>query len=144
MTDKENDCVRSEVGDFASAFMRDFPEFSSFPRGRIEMVVLHAFDSVCPKRFGRETAYARQLYVAHTLAVLGSGISGDGTANGASPKGAIASKAVGSVSVSYDTGSASETDAGYWNATAYGRLYWQLLRRHRVMPRVVFGRSVFP
>ena len=140
-----DDCeCPAEVRDFSSAFTRDFPEFASFPRGRVVWAILRAFDSVCERLFGRETTYARQLYAAHLLTVLGSGISGDGTASGASPKGAIASKAVGSVSVSYDSATASESEAGYWNSTAYGRLYWQLLRRHRRMPRVVLCRSVFP
>ncbi len=37
--------------------------------------------------------------------------------------GPVASKSVGGLSKSMDTGMASEANAGHWNATQYGRLY---------------------
>jgi hypothetical protein len=42
--------------------------------------------------------------------------------------GVIAGKSVGDVSISYDTGSVLEMDAGHWNATLYGKRFIHLAR----------------
>jgi hypothetical protein len=57
----------------------------------------------------------QSLYVAHLLA-LNPGAGG-----------AVASKTVGSVSISYDTASSAYQNAGFFNQTNYGKQYWNLL-----------------
>ena len=66
------------------------------------------------------------LYVAHYLTIGGS-TEANAMGGGANPN-PFASKSVDGVSVSYDTSSAIETNAGFWNATAFGRELWQLMK----------------
>lgn len=64
--------------------------------------------------------HAMCLYTAHYL-----------TANksvGSSGLGIVSGKSVDGASVSYDTGTASEQGAGFWNLTSYGRELYQLMR----------------
>lgn len=72
-------------------------------------------------------AHVMGLYVAHYLTAQGSRAAGGEGAEGAS-LGVISSKSVDGASVSYDTGIAAESGAGFWNATPYGRELYQLLR----------------
>lgn len=72
-------------------------------------------------------AHVMGLYVAHYLTAQGSRAAGGDGAEGAS-LGVISSKSVDGASVSYDTGIAAESGAGFWNATPYGRELYQLLR----------------
>ena len=67
-----------------------------------------------------------ELYVAHYLTIGGS-TEANAMGVGANPN-PVASKSVDGVSVSYDTSSAIETNAGFWNATAFGRELWQLMK----------------
>lgn len=68
-----------------------------------------------------------QLVMAHqlTLAARNAAAAVAGGAPGA-VQGAAASKAVGGVSVSYDTTAGLLQDGGYWNLTTYGIQFWQL------------------
>ena len=123
-------------------FLEGFSELDSYPEARIRFFLDRATDAVPCGRFGKETDFGRCLHAAHHLVVLGTGMTED--ARAATPKGAVASKSVGSVSVSYDTGTGAETDAGFWNSTGYGRLYWQLMKKYRRLPTVVVGRAQWP
>ena len=42
--------------------------------------------------------------------------------------GIVSSKSVDGASVSFDTSTGAEQGAGFWNQTAYGREYWQLIQ----------------
>lgn len=66
------------------------------------------------------------LYAAHCLTAHGSAASG-GT-GGAGASGTVTSKSVDGASVSYDAGSASETGAGWWNLTPYGKELYRLMQ----------------
>lgn len=123
-------------------FITAFPEFGSVDESRATYFIELAEGAIPDGRFGKETDFGKGLYVAHYLSTLGSGANGEGS--GSTPKGVIASKAVGSVSISYDTGSTAESEAGFWNSTGYGRMYWQLLKRYRRLPTVVVGRAQWP
>lgn len=65
-------------------------------------------------------AHMTCLYVAHYLAAQAAGASGG--------LGIVSGKSVDGASVSYDTATASEQGAGFWNLTAYGRELYQLMR----------------
>jgi hypothetical protein len=128
-----------------SEFLSIFPEFEAAAVDRIGFFLENAQSAISERRFGKQTEYARALYAAHHLIVLGGFTGADGSQSVAQIQGgAVASKSVGSASVSYDTGALNETDAGYWNATAYGRLLWILMRQYRRMPFVAVGRAVCP
>lgn len=131
------------MSDIYADFIEAFPEFREAPESRVRMFLANASATVADGRFGAETMFGRFLHAAHHLAVLGSASEGD-RSTGGKVTGAIASKAVGSVSVSYDVAGSAETDAGYWNATGYGRLFWGLMRRYRRLPFVVTGRAEWP
>lgn len=72
--------------------------------------------------------HAKGLYVAHSLAMYGSmAVGGSGTGSMATgSSGVISSKSVDGASVSFDTGAVTSADAGFWNATPYGRELWGL------------------
>lgn len=70
-----------------------------------------------------------ELFVAHNLALeqraqaeASNGVPPGGT------QGPLSAKSVGPVSVSYDTASGIEVDAGHWNLTIYGTRFIRLLR----------------
>nr|DAV73181.1 MAG TPA: head to tail adaptor [Caudoviricetes sp.] len=123
-------------------FLTVFPEFESYGQGRCEYFLSQAINSVSDGRFGKETDYGRMLFAAHHLTILGSGE--DTSAKATELKRPIASKAVGSANVSYDTGTGTDAEAGEWNLTKYGRLFWALLKRYRRLPTIVVGRSTWP
>lgn len=123
-------------------FLTGFPEFESYGQGRCEYFLSQAINSIPDGRFGKETDYGRMLFAAHHLTILGSGE--DTSAKATELKRPIASKAVGSANVSYDTGTGTDAEAGEWNLTKYGRLFWALLKRYRRMPTIVTGRTSWP
>lgn len=123
-------------------FLSIFPEFESYGQGRCEYFLSQAINSVSDGRFGKETDYGRMLFAAHHLTILGSGE--DTSEKATELKRPIASKAVGSANVSYDTGTGTDAEAGEWNLTKYGRLFWALLKRYRRLPTVVVGRTTWP
>lgn len=68
------------------------------------------------------------LYTAHFLTAYGSQSAGGTGTSGGTGTGIVSSKGVDGASVSYDTSSSSESNAGFWNASSYGRELWQLMR----------------
>ena len=113
-------------------FRTDFPEFADASRYTPTMLTFWSGMGeklISSDRFGDLYTQAVELFTAHN-AVLAAG-NKSATASGALPGqagGVVASKAVGSVNVSYDTTAAMETNAGHWNQTTYGRQYIRLAR----------------
>lgn len=68
--------------------------------------------------------HAQCLYTAHFLSVQG----GSSALTKGAIGGIVSGKSVDGASVSYDTASSIERDAGFWNATGYGRELWQLMQ----------------
>lgn len=124
------------------AFLTFFPNFKDVPTDTLNAYLALVVKQVPDGRFRAETEYGRYLLVAHQLTV--NGLSGKEASAVGGVSGAIASKTVGSVSVSYDTGGSSETDAGFYNATIYGKQYYALMRKYRTMPFVAYGKSFKP
>ena len=109
-------------------FRASFPEFTDpvkFPDSQITYWSKVAECATSQKVFGCMYINMVYLYTAHTLSIAYKNqinpVPGDGL-------GLTSSKAVGSVSVGYDTGSVSEVGGGYWNETSYGREYLRLVR----------------
>lgn len=113
-------------------FRRDFPEFADatkFPTQQVEFWGGLASKLVSEPRFGSLYTESLELFTAHSLVLSAqsrTASAGGGAAGGNA--GAVASKAVGSVSVSFDTAGSLELNAGHWNQTTYGRQYIQLAR----------------
>lgn len=113
-------------------FRKDFPEFSDtakFPNQQIEFWGGMGEKLISADRFGTLYREAVELFTAHNIVL--SAPSRAAAATGGVPggnAGAVASKAVGSVNVSYDTASSMEANAGHWNQTTYGRQYIHLVR----------------
>ena len=113
-------------------FRTDFPEFADavrFPNGTITFWSGLGEKLNSQDRFGDMWVQAVELFTAHNL-VLAAGNVAASAAGGlpGGTAGAVKSKAVGSVIVSYDTAGSMEINAGHWNQTTYGRQYIHLVR----------------
>lgn len=115
-------------------FLDRFPEFSDkneYPLSKIEYRLKMAvkFCSNIPFYDEDTKKHVQGLHVAHFLAAGGpASASGSGAAPGAGSLGVVTGKSVDGASVSYDSTTAAEEGAGFWNATAYGREFWQLMQ----------------
>lgn len=111
-------------------FRAEFPEFASvtdYPDAMITFWSTLAEKMVVLAVWGELYATGVKLYTAHEL-VLARRNAQAGVAGGTPGifTGAASSKSVGGASISYDTTSATEKDAGWWNLTTYGRQFWRL------------------
>lgn len=113
-------------------FRTDFPEFADsvrFPDSTITFWSGLGEQLISEDRFGDMRTQAVELFTAHNI-VLAAGNVAASTAGGlpGGSGGPVASKAVGSVNVSYDNASVMLPNAGHWNQTTYGRQYIRLAR----------------
>ena len=115
-----------------ASFRASFPEFAStsdYPDSLVNFWLTLSVELVSTDRFGASYEHALGLLTAHNLVMARGNVlasTGSGVPGGAS--GAVASKAVGSVSVSYDNTGSSVAGAGQYGQTTYGRQYMQLVR----------------
>lgn len=113
-------------------FRIDFPEFSDNVRFTDAMLNFWAGvgeNLISEERFGTSYTYALSLFLAHNIVLAATNeASADAGGIAGGSAGAIQSKTVGSVSVSYDTASSMLPNAGHWNQTIYGRQYLQLVK----------------
>ncbi len=115
----------------AAIFRTNFPAFAStttYPDAQVNFWLTYAdtlLYDVC--RWADMRDYGIQLVMAHqlTLAARDAVAAAAGGSPG-SVAGAVSSKAVGGVSVSYDTSAAVLENGGYWNLTTYGIQFLQL------------------
>jgi hypothetical protein len=113
-------------------FRTTFPEFndaSQYPTAMIMFWSAVAEMTLSADRWGEMYDHGMSLFVAHHIAIAASNKSA--STSGGTPGqslGVVQSKSVGSVSVSYDTSSSTEMNAGHWNQTIYGRQYIRLAR----------------
>ena len=110
-------------------FRADLPEFSGttmYPNSGVQFWLNFAYRMINSDRFLSETDIGAELFTAHFITLearnvlesAGGGIPGSNV-------GALSSKSVDRVSVSYDTGAGTEQGAGHWNLTTYGtRFIW--------------------
>jgi hypothetical protein len=116
----------------STQFRTDFPEFAdttTYPDATVNLWLTIAVSLVNACRWGDLTNIGIVLVTAHHLAMAArdeqaasaGGIPGQVT-------GPTASKSVDKVSVSYDAGAVSLSDAGFWNLTSYGIRFLGLAR----------------
>lgn len=115
-------------------FRQHFPEFSDtlkYPDDQIDFWAGAAEIMIIQRRWGPMYSRGIELYVAHYLtlaarnAQVAAGGGNPGLGGGAT--GAVSSKTVGDVSISYDTSSGIDESAGQWGLTTYGQLLWNLI-----------------
>ena len=114
----------------AASFVADYPEFANtvmFPATKIAKWLNIASLRLNPDCWCDLLDTGTEFFIAHNLAMDArnalsaskGGVPGQAT-------GIVASKSVGGVSVSYDTGSGSMAGAGQYNLTTYGQQYYAL------------------
>jgi hypothetical protein len=114
-----------------ATFRQNFPEFTEalYPTPMVTFWSNFGERMVLEKRWGDEKPTGVQLFTAHHLVLAKSNV--DSSAVGGLPgqtSGPTASKTVGSASISYDTNSTLEENAGHWNMTTYGKQFIHLAR----------------
>lgn len=133
------------------SFRTDFCEFEdiNFYRDNdIAFWLKYASLLLDPNRWGSMFDIGIELFTAHNLVLERQAKLS--SANGGVPglgAGIISAKSVDTVSISYDTNSAMEKDAGQWNLTTYGQRYWKLMKMFGAGPiqvSGVFGISGYP
>jgi hypothetical protein len=109
-----------------------FPEFAdvtAYPSTMLEFWLAVATKMLNAERWDDMLDHGQMLFTAHHVVLQKRDV--DGSAGGGSPgaiQGAVASKSVDKVAVSYASESATYQDAGFWNLTTYGLQYWNLVR----------------
>lgn len=115
-----------------SEFRTEFPEFSDtvvYPSPQIMFWAGLAEKQVLEKYWGTAQEYGIKLYVAHEITLAAQNAKQAKFKGMPGTSGGIAnSKTVGSATVSYDAGTTTEKDAGYWNLTIYGKQFIRLTR----------------
>lgn len=130
------------------AFRTSFPEFASLVTYPTEQITFWATiaEQMVPQRVWKNLwTQGVSLYVAHEITLAAQNATS--AANGGVPgtSGGIAnSKAVGSVSVGYDSTVTSEKDAGWWNLTNYGKQFFRLVQIFGAGAIQLTGRGAFP
>lgn len=113
-------------------FRQLFPAFTAdlYPDEAVEVRIALGEHFLSDRLWKPETVrnQAVGLYTAHYLSAYGSAAAGGSGTSAGSGMGVVSSKSVDGASISYDTGSTTEANAGFWNSTPYGRELWQLMR----------------
>ena len=115
-------------------FRADFPEFTStatYPDTVVTMwlTIANSMLSASATKWSTVFGLGCELFAAHNLVLeqkdyaisLRGGVPGINA-------GVVSSKGVGGASISYDTSSGVEANAGHWNLTIYGRRFMRLAR----------------
>lgn len=108
-----------------------FPEFASVADAQVQLVLDEAIAEV-PEGWPDSNRTAGVLYLTgHLLASFGSGSSGTG-GGGVAVTGAIKSRKVGDVSVEFAGHSGGKESGAFahYSTTAYGKRYYEILRRN--------------
>lgn len=115
-----------------ASFRAAFPEFASttdYPDAQVQFWLDLAAKLLNVDRWYDLLDQGTMLFTAHNLAISRRDqLAGSSGGIPGAIQGAIASKSVDKVSVSYEANSALYEDAGFWNLTSYGLRYWNLVR----------------
>jgi hypothetical protein len=116
------------------SFIAFFPEFSNattFPSGQITTWIPVAYAELNAYRFWTQIDIAASLFVAHNI-VLSAQAAQIANAGGivGEASGPVQSKAVGPVSVGYNTTATIIEGAGPWNATSYGQRLYKMMQAY--------------
>lgn len=111
-------------------FRANFPEFvdtTKYPDSMIQFWAELAEIQVRQSIWKNAWVKGVSLYVAHEITLATQNIKANAVGGSPGQQGGIAnSKTVGSATVSYDSQTSSEKDAGFWNLTIYGKQFYRL------------------
>lgn len=107
-----------------------FADVTTYPDSSVQFWLDMAGRALDANRFTDDFIdLATILYVAHFLALDSAATRGAASgAPGIGVSGVVASKSVGTVSLSYNTTIGLDQDAGAWNLTSYGVRLWQFIK----------------
>lgn len=115
-----------------AAFRANFPEFkdaTKYPNTQITFWSGVAAKQVLESVWDDQWNVGVSLYTAHELVLSAQNEQASRFGGSPGQQGGIANnKTVGSTTVSYDSQSSTEKDAGYWNLTTYGKQFIRLVR----------------
>lgn len=116
------------IADFRAAFP-EFSDTSVYPDAQVTFWSNLA-ESLLPKCIWGDTwGFAVQLYTAHEITMAAQNAKTAAIGGSPGQQGGIANtKTVGSVTVGYDSQANSETGAGWWNMTNYGKQLYRLIK----------------
>lgn len=114
------------------AFLAAMPGFANtilYPPMMIAMYLKLANKRLNYQRWGETMPLGSMLWAAHFLTLDAQDIvaASSGKLVGA-PSNPMASKSLGGASISYDTSSGTEVNAGHWNSTGFGRRFIRFCR----------------
>lgn len=127
----------------ASTFRQIFPEFadtSAYSDAQVNFYLTQGRLMLRSDRWGDLLDQGLQYFTAHQLVLARQ--RAKTALSGATPgetEGAVSSKSVDSVSVSFDTQSVVLNEGGHWNLTTYGVQFLQLARMVGAGPVQVNG-----
>ena len=129
-----------------ASFRADFTEFSDvgiYSDSDVQFWLKYALLLLNADRWKSLLDLGTELFIAHNLVLEQQAKAA--AANGGAPgisTGMVSAKSVDKVSISYDTNSALEKDAGQWNLTTYGTRYYRMMRMFGAGPiQVGIGNS---
>jgi len=126
-------------------FRRDFPVFADSSKYEDEQIALYLNvfgPSINAQRWGQFYTLGIELLVAHNMALDAlAARQGAGGVPGIGNTGIVASKSVGSASISYDTSLGIDPRAGDYNLTIYGRRLYRIIRMVGMAPTQVGGQN---
>lgn len=119
-------------------FIQDYPEFATASQAQFALYQTRASMHMTPPwgiaSTGTDPSQYTQydigteLVIAHFLARAKMRALATAKGGPAMARGVISAESAGPASVTYDTASASEENAGHWNETDYGREFIQMAR----------------
>lgn len=114
-----------------ATFRANFPEFADttrYPDATVSFWASIGERLISTDRWGSMYPEAVQLFTAHNITLAYSNARYGAAGVPVQAHGQVSQKALGQASISYDTTSAIEVNAGHWNLTTYGRQYIRLAR----------------
>lgn len=112
------------------AFRTQFPEFADTAKYPDQMITFwsnFASTQVRQRAWKNNYLMGVSLYTAHELVLASQSIQTAKVGGNPGTFGGIANtKTVGSATVGYDSATTTETGAGYWNLTNYGKQFYRL------------------
>jgi hypothetical protein len=116
----------------SSTFREHFPEFDSvikYPDGMVNFWLGIADKVLMIDRWADTKDFGVELFTAHQITIAKSNLNSEATGGLSGQNlGPANSKAVGEVSVGYDTNMSMEAGAGHWNLSSYGKQFIRLAR----------------
>jgi hypothetical protein len=115
----------------AAQFRTDFPEFadtSKYADAQVDMWLTVAGLSLPTDRWGALLDLGTELFIAHHLVIGARDAKASSNGIPGQTGGAMASKSVDKVSISYDTTASTIEGGDFWNSSTYGIRFLRLAR----------------